>query len=434
MSYPATSPTPRPPAPGAPAGRRRRCRPRTIDPRSPRPSALLRAFFTTGLVAIAAAAGAGVMFAITGREWLHWVALHLLFLGGISQLVLGAGQFFTCAFLATDPPPRIVVAAQLIVWNLGTVLVAVGVPTATNSLVEVGAALIAGGLALFAWALLGMSRRSLQRAPWALRWYQASAGCLGVGGLLGVLMATGLPRSSGSLLGAHLAFNLAGWFGTAIVGTLHTFFPSLTQTRPRRPQLQGPTYASWLTGVAALAAGLAFGVPALADLGWVGLILAAVLMAVNLAGCLRAAPPPLALSARLLAIAHVSLLGGLTVALVVALAHGAVAPFMGRPRAVLTTLLLIGWIGLTVTGSLVHLLAILGRIRSFARPSPVPTPRRDRALSILAASAVGGLSLARATALAPLGVAAAALTLTVAGLLVTRILALAAGALVRTAR
>jgi nitrite reductase (NO-forming) len=434
MSHSATSTVPHAPVPGAPVGRRRRCRPRTIDSRSPRPSALLRAFFTTGLMAIAAAAGAGVMFAITGREWLHWVALHLLFLGGISQLVLGAGQFFTCAFLATDPPPRNLVAAQLVAWNLGTVLVAVGVPTATDSLVELGAALIAGGFAVFAWALVRMSRRSLQRVPWALRWYQASAGCLGIGALLGVLMATGVSWSSGSLLGAHLAFNLAGWLGTAIVGTLHTFFPSLTQTRLGRPRLQGPTYASWLTGVAALSAGLAFGVPAVSDLGWASLILAGVLMAVNLAGCLRAATPPLALPARLLATAHVFLLAGLTVALVVSLAQGAGAPFVGRPRSVLTTLLLVGWIGLTVAGSLVHLLAILGRIRSFARPTPAPAPGRDRALSALAACAVGGLSLARATAAAPLGVAAAALTVSVAGLLVARILPLAAGALLRTAR
>jgi hypothetical protein len=40
-----------------------------------------------------------------------------------------------------------------------------------------------------------------------------------------------------------MALNVAGWFGTAIVGTLHTFFPSKTFTqrmcenyhRARRP-------------------------------------------------------------------------------------------------------------------------------------------------------------------------------------------------------
>jgi hypothetical protein len=75
-----------------------------------------------------AAAVTGVARAVTGIEWLRWLALHLLFLGGISQLVLGAGQFFVCAFLVTDPPPRRLIAAEVGAWNAGTVLVAVGVP------------------------------------------------------------------------------------------------------------------------------------------------------------------------------------------------------------------------------------------------------------------------------------------------------------------
>jgi hypothetical protein len=234
-------------------------------------------------------------------------------------------------------------------------------------------------------------------------------------------------------LGAHLAFNLAGWFGTAIVGTLHTFFPSLTQTRLARPRLQGPTYGLWLAGVFALAAGFAFGVPAVSDLGWVSLASAAGLMAANVVGCLRAGPPPVALPARLIAIAHACLVAGLGVALIVSLVQGAAAPFIGRPRAVISTLLLAGWIGLTVAGSLLHLLAILGRIRSFARPLPAPTPGRDRAVSVLAACAVGGLSLARVTGAAQLTVAAVGLTLALTALLAARILALAAGALLRTA-
>jgi len=122
-------------------------------------------FFLAGLLHIGASAVAGVAYAFSGSDRLHWLALHLLFLGGVSQLVLGAGQFFVCAFLATDPPPRQLLAAQLLAWNAGTVLVAVGVPTAHAGLVEAGGALIAIGLLLFAVALGGMERRSLQRAP-----------------------------------------------------------------------------------------------------------------------------------------------------------------------------------------------------------------------------------------------------------------------------
>jgi hypothetical protein len=93
---------------------------------------VLAVFFAAGLTFLAAGAMAGLASALTDTPWLHWPALHLAFLGGVSQLVL--------------------------------------------------------------------------------------------------------------------ALNLAGRLGTAIVGTLHTFFPSLTQTRLRLPRLQAPTFVAWLFG------------------------------------------------------------------------------------------------------------------------------------------------------------------------------------------
>jgi hypothetical protein len=139
-------------------------RQRPIDPDALRPSALLAVFFAGGLVFMLAGAAAAIAHAVGGVWWEHWVSLHLLFVGGISQLVLGAGQFFTCAFLATNPPSRRMVGAQVAVWNTGTILIAVGYPTATTGLVEAGGALVGAGLVLFATALVRMERRSLQQA------------------------------------------------------------------------------------------------------------------------------------------------------------------------------------------------------------------------------------------------------------------------------
>jgi hypothetical protein len=399
---------------------------------APRPSELLAAFFRAGLLFMLAALAAAIAHTISGRVWLQWLALHLLFLGGISQLVLGAGQFFVCAFLATDPPPRRLIWAQLAAWNVGTLLVAVGVPTATSGLVDGGGALIAAGLLLFAAALRSMERRSLQRAPWALRWYQASAACLGAGALAGVLMARGTVWPYGSLLGAHLALNLGGWLGTAILGTLHTFFPSLTQTQLRYPRLQRPTYVLWLLGIVGLAVGAAFDRAGVLATGWIALLLAATLLAVNLLASLRTAVRPLALPARLLALAQAFLPAGLLLALVAALDAGAEGPFTGPPRAALAVLLA-GWIGLTVAGSLMHLLAILARIRNFTLPMPQPRPLRDRTLTAAAGAGVAALALARAPGLAPLGAPAAVVTVAVGGLLAIRVLALALRAVGPTA-
>jgi hypothetical protein len=412
----------RPAQPHAPGLSGRRCRRRTIAPGAQRPSELLRTFFAAGLCFMLAAAVAAIAYMLSGREWVHWLALHLLLLGGISQLVLGAAQFFTCAFLATDPPPRRLIWAQFGAWNTGLILVAVGVPGGITPLTDLGGALIAVGVALFAAALLGMRRRSLQRAPWALNWYQASAACLTVGVLLGVLMARDTSWPYGSLLGAHLALNLGGWLGTAIVGTLHTFFPSLTQTRLRHPRLQRPTFTLWLAGILLLAAGAAFSIVGLLALGWLSLLASATLLSVNLLASLGAAARPLALPARLLALAHLFLPAGLLLALLATAADGTMGPFIGAPRSALAVLLLAGWIGLTVSGSLLHLLAVLARIKSFTFPMPQPRPTPDRALTATAGVGVAALAISYAPGLTPLRDPAAALTIAVACVLALRVL------------
>lgn len=412
----------------------RRCQPRTLEPGRRRPSALLTTFFATALGFLAAAATAAVAFEITRTAWLHWLALHLLFLGGVSQLVLGAGQFFTCAFLASSPPPRRLVNAQLLTWNSGTVLVAIGVPTGTTLVTDVGGCLVAVGLALFAGSLRGMQRRSLQRARWAVRWYQACAACLGVGLLVGIAMARGVPWSHGSLLGAHLALNLTGWMGAAIVGTLHTFFPSLTQTRLRFPRLQGFTFVLWMLGVAGLALGAAFGSDFAVTLGWVSLAVAAGMLGSNVLASLLSAPRPLSLPARLVALGQVFLPAGVIVALVATLADGVVAPFAGSVRGALAALLLAGWIGLTVAGALLHLLAVLARVRQFTIAMPEPHPMRDRILAAAAFAGIGGLALAPVDRLDSLAIPAQVLTVAVAVAIAAQVAILAGRALMAASR
>lgn len=410
-----------------------RHRPRPLDPHALRPTDLLAAFFVSGIAFLLAAAVAGVLGATGALADGRWLALHLAFLGGVSQLILGAGQFFVAAFLATDPPPRRLVRAQLAVWGAGTVLVAVGVPTGTHPLVDVGGLLVLCGLALFGAALWRLERRSLQTARWAVRWYYACAACLGIGALAGIAMARGVGWSSGSLLGAHLALNLAGWMGTAIVGTLHTFFPSLTHTRLARPRLQPPAFAAWCVGVGALAAGEAFAVPALVWVGWGGLALGALLLLVNVAACARRAPDRLGLAPRLVGAGQGFLLAGLVLAVAAMAADGVEAPLSGDARAALAVLLLAGWIGLTVAGSLIHLLSVLHRVRHLARAMPEPRVALDNAVVALAAGGVALLALSRASGLDALAPPGTVVVLAAAALLGARVLALAAGAL-RSAR
>ena len=123
-----------------------------LPPGGVRPSDMLVAFFALAVTWLAAAAvAAGVAF-LGGVEDARWVALHLAFVGGVSQLVLGAAQFFVCAFLATDPPSKRTIRAELGLWNAGTILVAVGVPAGVTPLSGVGGTLLIAALAVFAGA------------------------------------------------------------------------------------------------------------------------------------------------------------------------------------------------------------------------------------------------------------------------------------------
>jgi hypothetical protein len=74
---------------------------------------------------------------------------------------------------------------------------------------------------------------------------------------------------------------------------------------------------------------------------------------------------------------------------------------LGSTRAAIAVLLP-GWLGLTVARSLLHLLAVLVRVRDLRQPLPAPQPARDRSLAVLALLGVLVLAAARGGDLAAL--------------------------------
>lgn len=378
----------------AEGGCRSRRRAQPLTPGGQRPADLLAAFFIAGVAFMLAGAVVAALTAagVTGW-WGRWLALHFLLLGGVSQLVLGASQFFSTAYLATDPPERRMVKAQLAVWTAGTLLVASSLPLSLPAAADAGAALLICGLVLFWIALRGLERSSLQIARWAIRWYYACAAFLVVGVLVGLAMARGVAWSHGSLLSAHLALNLAGWLGTAIVGTLHTFFPSLTHGRLVHERLQGPTFYAWCGGAAALAVGAAFDVTALNAAGWAALATGALLLAVNIIASARAAEPPIGLPTRLVGTAQLFLVAGMIVAIAMLVVEGAGVAPEGAWRGALATLFVGGWIGMTVAGSMLHLLSVLYRVRNLGARMPQPRPARDIAQTVAVATTIAALAL-----------------------------------------
>lgn len=377
-----------------PQSRRCRARPQSRQPGDLRPTDVVGAFFVCGLAFLAAAMLCGVWQWISPWPWGHWLALHLAFVGGVSQLVLGASQFFVGAFLATDPPPRALVRAQLLVWNLGAILLAIAVPTWASTLTWVAVGLLLAGLVFWAAAIARMVRRSLNRSPWATRWYLSGCGFLALGLIAGSILAHATLWRHGDLLGAHMALNLAGWFGAAIVGTLHTFYPSLTQTRLRFPRLQGVTFGAWTGGVAALALGYAWSLDPVAIVGWLALCLAGVTLLINLVACRLDASRNLSLAARIVGAAQPFLPVALLLAAVAAISGGPDQALTGSTRVAVGTLLVAGWVGLTVLGSLLHLLAVVVRVRNLTQLTPMPEPRPRLDPAIAAVAVVGATGLA----------------------------------------
>ena len=397
-----------------------------------RPTDVVGAFFICGIAFLLAAAGVGVAQWLAPWPWGHWLALHLAFVGGVSQLVLGATQFFAGAFLATDPPPRALVRAQILCWNAGAILLAIAVPEHADPLIWLAIGLLVVGLAAWATAIAAMRRSSLRRSPWATRWYVSGACFLGLGMAAGSLLARGVPWSHGDLLGAHMSLNLAGWFGAAIVGTLHTFFPSLTQTQLRFPRLQGVAFLAWVGGVAALAIGYGWALEPFTLAGWLGLCVGAIALLVNIAGCLRDGARPLSLPARIVGVAQPFLLAGLLVATLSAIEDGPVDALTGSTRTIVGTLLVSGWIGLTVLGSLTHLLAVVVRVRGgFATRMPEARPRLDGLTAAFAVAGIAALAVSQSVGSEGLRGPAVAVLLTAYAILVGRIAVLASRVLLR---
>ncbi|MGC1166013.1 MAG: hypothetical protein WA862_07890, partial [Solirubrobacterales bacterium] len=110
-----------------------------------------------------------------------------------------------------------------------------------------------------------------------------------------------------------------------------------------------------------------------------------------------------------------------------ACADGPAQALAGSTRAAVGTLLIAGWIGLTVLGSLLHLLAVVVRVRGgFAAKMPTPRPRLDIPLAALAVAGIAGLALSQRAGLAAWHDPATVLILAAYATLAARIATLAA--------
>ncbi|MBJ7348609.1 MAG: hypothetical protein JHC87_08580, partial [Thermoleophilaceae bacterium] len=270
-----------------------------------------------------------------------------------------------------------------------------GVQRGLRGLIDTGVTVLLAGLLTAASGLLKMQRASLQSRPVMVRWYYMCMAFFVLGALVGASMASHSVGGLDDPLSTHLTLMFGGWLGCAIVGTLHTLFPSITATRLRWPRLEVPTYWLWVTGVTILAGGYALGTTVAVAVGWYLLLSAASLLLANISatarsGSLRNVP------ALFVTAAQLCLLVALLIA-VVAVSTDPTASFSAAQRAAVGTLLLFGWIAMTVAGALTRLLSVVGRVRNLelAPPRiglhPLVIALTTAALLLLASAQLAGL-------------------------------------------
>ena len=178
-------------------------------------------------------------FAVSlAHRWIpeaNWLMIHLVALGAITHAIMVWSAHFSAALLRTrdDDQTRRRADFRLGGLAIGSVLVFVGVPSATWWVVVVGATIVSLAVLWHGFDLFRNLKRALPgRFRICIRYYLVAAICLPVGAGLGASLARGFGDFwHANLLVAHTMTMLLGWVGLTVVGTLVTFWPTVLRTR-----------------------------------------------------------------------------------------------------------------------------------------------------------------------------------------------------------
>ncbi len=164
-----------------------------------------------------------------------WLMVHLLLLGAVSTSILIWSQHFADTLLRRPPPGgRKLHGIRLLGHTVGAGLVVVGMTTGLWPVV-IGGGVVVGVAAVSHSVSLSLQSRGALPARFAplVRFYVAAGIFLVIGVTIGVIMArAALPGAvHDRLYPAHLAFNLLGWVGLTVIGTVILLWPTVLHTR-----------------------------------------------------------------------------------------------------------------------------------------------------------------------------------------------------------
>ncbi|MEL4504511.1 multicopper oxidase domain-containing protein [Luteococcus sp. H138] len=161
-----------------------------------------------------------------------WLMVHFVTLGIASNAIVVWSNHFADAVLRTAPRGHRREVVELGLLNAALCLLSVGVVGQWAVPLWLGVTLLVGMAGV---AVVGLGRQARGSLPsrfgHTVAWYRWAAGWLVVGVILGGLMAVPFGRWADSLLASHLAFNVLGWIGLTVWGTLTTLWPTMLRTK-----------------------------------------------------------------------------------------------------------------------------------------------------------------------------------------------------------
>lgn len=161
-----------------------------------------------------------------------WLMVHFVTLGIVSNAIVVWSNHFADAVLRSHRQGHRREVWQLVMLNSALTLLSVGVVGQWALPVWAGVIALVG---MATTGIVGIARQARHSLParfaQVVAWYQCASGCLIVGAVLGGLMAVPFGRWSDAILASHLAFNVLGWVGLTIWGTLCTLWPTMLRTK-----------------------------------------------------------------------------------------------------------------------------------------------------------------------------------------------------------
>ncbi|MBE3076673.1 MAG: hypothetical protein IMZ75_17370 [Actinobacteria bacterium] len=165
----------------------------------------------------------------------HWLLVHLLLLGAVTNAIFVWSSHFADALLrrrATAGSRRWQVA-RMVALFVGVVTVVAGMVSAAWILTLAGSVVVGAAAAAHGITLALQVRAALpSRFGATVRYYVYASLALPIGAGLGAVLARDpVEPWHGRLVVAHITLNLLGWIGLTVMGTLVTLWPTMLRTR-----------------------------------------------------------------------------------------------------------------------------------------------------------------------------------------------------------